>query len=610
MWYFVLVAACVFSQILDVHGEFDDSGPTACGTNFLVDNNATQIISPNISANTSCSWHIQTNTTRVYSSFSLSVNQGDSVTFSSAKSGNVTANVTYSGNNFLVVSSGVWTNITFKTGKKPAQQGALNLMFDRTVCTRVLNPAEGVWEVSSPLYLPGTGDIKCSYSLTVDSAPMRVLTFQDMDISKGNLEVRTEKSLGNFTGSSNPDDFFIAVPTAPLTVTFDIVLSNSTKYQSFRAILLPTEPECSGVEQITKTETAYLIVPEQKQAFAGCRKVFKSPVNTTMVANISSVENIGGVDKILMNDGGSQSSSPIANLDTSVKAGTLAVTSGNTLWVRVLLDETQVNRKINISIRSQANGGQMYNNGNFSLSRAHTVNDTAYYQFMVNSASQVELKLNGSSLMSGNKSQIDVFDGTSEYASRLGSFKKTDSFYPVTSSGPHLLLVARNFNTKDSFNGSFTETIPGCDKTFTGVRGAYEVNLNRNNSQCGWTISPQSGGGTIVLQFQSVYLRVNDTLTIYKGASSSDPIAALNSSTIPSKIPQFYFPAQNGARIVLKRTNCSANASAVVTGNYWLDVEGCGGFMKKTKALGGIKSPNFPDTYPLNSRCVWDVIKH
>ncbi|KAJ8298255.1 hypothetical protein KUTeg_024786 [Tegillarca granosa] len=182
-------------------------------------------------------------------------------------------------------------------------------------------------------------------------------------------------------------------------------------------------------------------------------------------------------------------------------------------------------------------------------------------------------------------------------------------FFPVTSSGSALFVVASNFISNQSFTADFSTVKPGCSVVSTETVGNYNLLRDNFQKQCSWTVNPQLMKGSVLLKLESVNLCPKETVTLYQGLSESGTIklATLTNKDNKKVVPLFSSPAKSGIKVVVNQNgaNCSQNTTSktVISAYYSIKAKDCTGILSTPN--GEITSPEFPNQYPLNSRCTW-----
>lgn len=142
---------------------------------------------------------------------------------------------------------------------------------------------------------------------------------------------------------------------------------------------------------------------------------------------------------------------------------------------------------------------------------------------------------------------VEVYDGTSASANRIGKFTGNNIPQAITSSGGSMFIkftsdISDTFqgwsavytSTQNSYCNSSTSTLTASSGTFTDGSG---LDKYANNSNCSWLIQP-TGASSITLSFSAFDTELNyDGVIIFDGANSSAPVLGqFTGTTIPSSV--------------------------------------------------------------------------
>uniref|UniRef100_A0A3B5AXX3 Cubilin n=1 Tax=Stegastes partitus TaxID=144197 RepID=A0A3B5AXX3_9TELE len=132
-------------------------------------------------------------------------------------------------------------------------------------------------------------------------------------------------------------------------------------------------------------------------------------------------------------------------------------------------------------------------------------------------------------------------------------------------------------------------------------------NLYPSPSRCAWLLEAPVGH-TISLTFSYFHVEPHDTcrwdsVTIFNGGSPGSPIIGQYcGTTSPGTIQS----GSNKLAVVFLADH--SGSSGGFTASWSTDSSGCGGVIHAD--TGTIKSPNYPQNFPANVECSWDIIAH
>ncbi|OWF55001.1 cubilin-like [Mizuhopecten yessoensis] len=560
--------------------------------------------------NQTCVWYIQrdsNNRTNLFLSISFLDANSSIIVYSGHyyKSNSSKANIikTYKAGDTaseqVVISASKVTSIVFQN--KNSSQGSLLVDFNAGDCTKEI---EWTKPIVSPIYLPGTGPVKCVYQMTLPTdSRTSVMSFTDFSLVKGSLIVENGKISHTLKGINVPQDLLLGT-NGNLSLT--IALENNTASQHFKAFMMEADPVCTRQIDVNDSQPFHFSLPSTPSFPLDCLVIVTSPLKTTLVAMVKDLVLAGGGDSVTLRDGGSQSSPQIASLVSNSQNGQLIITSGNKMLVQIRLETSLAIRIVKLDLKHQGGGAGRYSgSGNITLNASQFVPNNSVYFLVTVPDSRAHVTFLKGNL---NKATLEVYDDNTP-SKEIAVFKKLSDFYTVTGSGQSILIKATNFVGLGTFTASYRPVTPACDQLSTGPYGSYSM-IGKSGTQCTWSIRPQGSAWLLDLTMGHVTLCQNDTLAVYEGLTKTNtpPIITVNMKTQNMLVPVIYSQSQSGFRMVLNspKGSCSANMSSLVTASYQTNMAKCGTTLNAVTGI--VISPQFPNQYPLNAHCKWTFV--
>ncbi|XP_034481448.1 cubilin homolog [Drosophila innubila] len=146
----------------------------------------------------------------------------------------------------------------------------------------------------------------------------------------------------------------------------------------------------------------------------------------------------------------------------------------------------------------------------------------------------------------------------------------------------------------------------GCGGKLTSPVGAihspHSMAGNRGALSCDWQISV-SLGSTVQMQLQSRDNLCNGLLSIHDGPTTRSPKLSLNCSSGEEPLEKMLTLSSSGNQVLVRYdvgTNSPDGIGFVLdySTNCWVRLE---------QLHGTIETPNFPENYPPDIRCTWDI---
>ncbi|KAK9396207.1 cubilin [Crotalus adamanteus] len=207
---------------------------------------------------------------------------------------------------------------------------------------------------------------------------------------------------------------------------------------------------------------------------------------------------------------------------------------------------------------------------------------------------------------------VAVFDGPNREAQLLGKVCGVQQPSPFTSTQNTMFVRFRSDSSvhRQGFRAWFTE-VCGSALEADSVGGAISSPLYPaiypNNQNCSWIIRAQEPFNHITLSFTDFYIE-NDMLNcstdyveIREGDNSNAPLQGhYCGSTMPLPVTSF------GNTLFINFVSNNATTAKGFHATFAASTSACGGTFHMER--GAFNSPSFPEPYPLNIECVWNLL--
>eukprot|EP00795_Rhopilema_esculentum_P008757 gene8757-14783_t len=208
----------------------------------------------------------------------------------------------------------------------------------------------------------------------------------------------------------------------------------------------------------------------------------------------------------------------------------------------------------------------------------------------------------------GDKDRLKIYEGTDE-SGMLTDSRTWAINYPYISKSNNLFMVFQTDSTGTSTGFEIEYAArKGCNIHLASVNGVFTSPLYphtyENDTSCNYTITVQSGK-RIHLYFQKFELEydescAHDSLKIFEGSGRKATLAEILCGEYKNK--QF-ISASN--QVFLQFKTNSRISKAGFLANYYTTQINCDAYL--TAKSGTIQSQNFPNNYPNNARCTYQI---
>lgn len=469
-----------------------------------------------------------------------------------------------------------------------------------TGCTA--NVSGGLFEF--PKYIVTNKTLTCNFTIMSHSIPesLPYVSFGEFNLDKKSFV--TVNGLGPdfkeapvFRGGTEPEFDLIGSG-----LTLSATLDTSVAGQSASILVSYVSKACSGMKVLTsQSPQQHLELPDDRAKLlfkeVDCRWVFVGQENTVLGLDVHNLSFTGVQDVLTATDGGRRNS-PLAAQSSQSDSGRVSSlvtrTSSKYMWVSLSLTEFSANDSFRATVGLYEQGGHFSNNGTLAIK---PTGDSSFL-LEVEEGKLVWLEAPKSVIEQGS---IEVRSDFYADSPLLETFAAGKPAYGVVSTGNKMLIQAKGFKGTNAFPVNFTGILPGCHLTTLAASGFYTLAGNCN-SNCSWAVKPPSakGAGKFTLTLDHLSLCTNDSLTV-RTLTAAKLLLVVNGSAVPP----VEMESEGGALLQVHRGACTRGNGTLVSASV-------------SPVLGGtmtpelshnvpyyLKSPGFPNQYPLNSNRTW-----
>ncbi|KAK6490308.1 cubilin [Huso huso] len=207
---------------------------------------------------------------------------------------------------------------------------------------------------------------------------------------------------------------------------------------------------------------------------------------------------------------------------------------------------------------------------------------------------------------------LAVYDGPNSLAPLLGKLCGLDRPTPITSTQSTIYVRFRSdsSNNHKGFSAGFSEAC-GAVITTDDIGGAIASPMYPNNypsnQNCSWIIQAQEPFNHITLSFTDFSLEnkngncTTDVVEILDGNNYEAPsVGRYCGTAVPHPATSF------SNALVVNFISNGQDSDKGFRATYGASTSACGGALYME--TGAFNSPNYPDTYPSNIECVWNIL--
>ncbi|XP_040449627.1 cubilin isoform X3 [Falco naumanni] len=432
--------------------------------------------------------------------------------------------------------------------------------------------------------------------------------------------------LGRYCGNTLPD----AVDTSDSFAYVKFVTDGSVNAQGFRLRFDSSTEECGGditAPVGTFTSPNYPnLYPHNR--VCEWRITVEEGRRVTLTFNDMKTEEHWrcSLDYVAVYNGLRQNSPQLAKLCGEVNPGTEVKSSGNTMKVILVTDMSHATRGFSVSYSSSEDavcGGTLmgYAGGNFSspgydgiknytsnLNCEWTIESPSHYNSSIY-VSFEDFHMEHHQDCQYDYLELRIGDADGELIARLCG--QAAPSVPLVIAAPQIWVhFVSDGNTEDKgFLAHYT--FEACGGVQSGGRGVISSPNYPEPysalSRCSWLLEAPEGE-TITLSFTAFHVENHslckwDSVTILNGGSPGSPvIGKYCGNTSPGTI-------QSGSNklVVIFNSDHSIQGGGFYA-TWTAESLGCGGIIHSDNGM--IKSPHWPQNFPVNTRCTWTIITH
>jgi M6 family metalloprotease-like protein len=358
-----------------------------------------------------------------------------------------------------------------------------------------------------------------------------------------------------------------------------------------------------------------------------CSWVIEPPRATSVTATFINFNVDNGADTLYLYDG-TNNSAPLLGKFTGSTNPTAQIATTGTMFVEFVTDGSTNNTGWDLNYTSviplscsglttlvvpsgTVEDGSLLGNYSTNLNCTWLIQPSGSPAVINFTMTSLDLSTTGGF---ANRDNVRIYDGVDNTGTLLRQFTGTFLFNPTASafSGSMFIEFTTNGNStaqgwEGTYNSSSTYCVP--QTTFTANFGNFSDGSPSgqnylDNSDCSWLIQPTTPNVAINLQFSQFDTETaNDTVTVYDGASTNDPILATiygNNPTIPALL------SSGGDMLVTFKTNGNTVANGWQA-NYGTQViPACNGTTTLTNPTGTFDDGTTATArYAPNLNCSW-----
>ncbi|XP_037243046.1 cubilin isoform X5 [Falco rusticolus] len=532
-------------------------------------------------------------------------------------------------------SSGAVMYLRFRSDSSATHVG-FNAKYTIAPCGGTVVGLTGVIESMGYPELHYRDNLLCEWFLQGPRGHYLTIRLEGLDIQNSSMctndfvEIREYNASGNllgrYCGNTLPD----AVDTSDSFAYVKFVTDGSVNAQGFRLRFDSSTEECGGdftAPVGTFTSPNYPnLYPHNR--VCEWRITVEEGRRVTLTFNDMKTEEHWrcSLDYVAVYNGLRQNSPQLAKLCGEVNPGTEVKSSGNTMKVILVTDMSHATRGFSVSYSSSEDavcGGTLmgYTGGNFSspgydgiknytsnLNCEWTIESPSHYNSSIY-VSFEDFHMEHHQDCQYDYLELRIGDADGELIARLCG--QAAPSVPLVIAAPQIWVhFVSDENTEDKgFLAHYT--FEACGGVQSGGRGVISSPNYPEPysalSRCSWLLEAPEGE-TITLAFTAFHVENHslckwDSVTILNGGSPGSPvIGKYCGNTSPGTI-------QSGSNklVVIFNSDHSIQGGGFYA-TWTAESLGCGGIIHSDNGM--IKSPHWPQNFPVNTRCTWTIITH
>ncbi|NXY67496.1 CUBN protein, partial [Glareola pratincola] len=532
-------------------------------------------------------------------------------------------------------SSGAVMYLRFRSDSSATHVG-FNAKYSIAPCGGTVIGQTGIIESTGYPELHYQDNLLCEWFLQGPRGHYLTIRLEGLDIQNSSectndfVEIREYNASGNFLGRYCGNTLPDAVDTSDSFAYVKFVTDGSVNARGFRLRFDSSTEECGGdftAPVGTFTSPNYPnLYPHNR--VCEWRITVEEGRRVTLTFNDMKTEEHWSClsDYVAVYNGLTQNSPRLAKLCGEVNPGTEVKSSGNTMKVILVTDMSRATRGFSVSYTSSEDavcGGTLmgYGGGNFSspgydgaknytsnLNCEWSIENPSHYN------SSIYISFEDFHLEHHQDCQYDylelrIGDADGELIARLCG--QAAPSVPLVIAAPQIWVhFVSDENTEDKgFLAHYTfEACGGIQSGESGIISSPNYPEPYSSlSRCSWLLEAPEGE-TITLTFTAFHVENHslckwDSVTILNGGSPGSPvIGKYCGTTSPGTIR-----SGSSKLVVIFNSDHSIQGGGFYA-TWTAESLGCGGIIHSDNGL--IKSPHWPQNFPMNTRCTWTIITH
>ena len=591
----------------------------------------------NYANNSDCSWLIQPATPNLaislqFFQFSTELNN-DTVTVYDGATTNAPILATISGNSPTIptlLSSGGDMLVTFKTNGSVVGTGWRAFYNTQPIpaCsgTTTLTASTGTFDDGTSATANYSPNLNCSWLVQPAGASLVTLTFNRFDTQNNGDFVSvydgTSNSaplIGTYSGSAVPP----AINSSGSSLFLEFTSNGFFELSGWEASYNSTNSQCFSNLSVT----AYNGNIEDGSGTAnyqdnlGCSWLIEPPLATSITASFNTFNVSNPGDTLFFYDGNS-STAPLLAAYTGTTIPANVTSTGNQLFVEFVTDGSanstgwDFDYTTTISVSCAGTTNLTAASGTFDDGSSLTANydNNLSCEWLIQptgNPASINFNLNRINLANFGD-RIQIFDNAAGTGFPIGNYFGTNLGTTTTSFSGVMLVrfISDGSNTSTGWEANYSSSAGFCqpNTTFTANTGNFTDGspFGQNyldNTNCEWLIQPTALNVAVRLNFFGFDTEaINDTVTIYDGATTAAPIlGTFSGNTTPPIVT-----SSGGSMLVTFKSNGSITADGWRAFYNTQQIPACAGTTTLTTATGTFDDGSAPfANYVSNSNCSW-----
>uniref|UniRef100_A0A8C0FEB1 Cubilin n=1 Tax=Bubo bubo TaxID=30461 RepID=A0A8C0FEB1_BUBBB len=532
-------------------------------------------------------------------------------------------------------SSGAIMYLRFRSDSSATHVG-FNVKYSMAPCGGTVIGQSGIVESTGYPDRHYQDNLLCEWFLQGPRGHYLTIRLEGLDIQNSSectndfVEIREYNASGNllgrYCGNTLPD----AVDTSDSFAYVKFITDGSVNARGFRLHFDSSTEECGGdftAPVGTFTSPNYPnLYPHNR--VCEWRITVEEGRRVTLTFNDMKTEEHWrcSSDYVAVYNGLRQNSPRLAKLCGEVNPGTEVKSSGNTMKVILVTDMSRATRGFSVSYTSSEDavcGGTLmgYASGNFScpgydgvknytsnLNCEWTIENPSHYNSSIYISFE-DFHLEHHQDCQYDYLELQIGDADGELIARLCG--QAAPSVPLVIAAPQIWVhFVSDENTEDKgFLAHYT--FEACGGIQSGERGVISSpnypEPYSNLNHCSWLLEAPEGE-TITLTFTAFHVENHslckwDSVTILNGGSPGSPvIGKYCGNTSPGTIR-----SGSSKLVVIFNSDHSIQGGGFYA-TWTAESLGCGGIIHSDNGM--IKSPHWPQNFPMNTRCTWTIITH